>query len=82
MTASLKASLAAWRPAISSHLTLGFSTTIASAIIFLNFWFSSSPLSPPEPPPLCSLIAIGYFLAAMSVPYLFSTSSSLYSYIF
>lgn len=41
ITASYKADFAAFKPAISDHLTLGFSVTIASAIYSESLSFSS-----------------------------------------
>lgn len=48
ITASFKEDLAYSKPAISSHLTLGFSETIASLRADLNL---SASLSLPCPPP-------------------------------
>jgi len=46
MTASLRASFAPSKPAISDHFTQGFSTTIAPSNLFCSFFASgSSPSS-------------------------------------
>jgi hypothetical protein len=45
ITASFNEDLAFSRPAMSSHLTLGFSVTIASLKLASNFYFSSSSSS-------------------------------------
>mmetsp|Transcript_13671 Transcript_13671/g.32959 ORF Transcript_13671/g.32959 Transcript_13671/m.32959 type:complete len:257 (+) Transcript_13671:881-1651(+) len=93
ITASFSASLAAPSPATSSHLTLGFSVTIAdpSAPRILAVSSSSSPLpSPPPffPPPLpgLALVISGEFAelacllaASPSMSFLSSSALSRYS---
>lgn len=52
ITASWMAFLAFTKPAISVHLTLGFSVTMASDNAYSNLDFSLSSLLSAEPPPL------------------------------
>ena len=90
ITASFSASFAAVRPATSSHLTLGFSVTMAepNALCILRASSSSPPLPPPPPPPPLGLArralsgeltGLARLVASASMSFLSSSARSRYS---